>query len=278
MPHLTILLDSDKATSSGGGVWAWLYPKGITLGPRGSHSKVGVTLFSAFNTVPNVTSTSNTLSLTVNDSATYEAVVAAGQYDSEGLITALAGQIGSVTISFDDATTKYTLTCPSPFTLSAASTLLQTMGFVADTLYTASLESDTGQYTLTSPLLIDLGGARYLEISTSLQTDNVVNEDSETGLVLARVPLITAYGSSLCYGGESTIFSTIKDHLITYLVVKINDDRGEPVDFSGVPWSMSLYLQPIENAWYQDLADTYQKRISSVQAQVNTPAPTTTNV
>jgi hypothetical protein len=208
-----------------------------------------------FNVIPNVIAGVNdTLNLTVNG-VSYAAVVPGGQYSELSLIDALSGQIGAVAMSFDSASMRYVFTCPTTFTVLGSSALGASIGFVRGTAYSAAANS-TGQYTLTSPNVLSLGGATYLEITSSLHTFNVANSDAEGGHVLCRVPLIVPFGDSQVYGGESNVFSTIKDNQITELSIRIRDDQGRPVDFQGTRWVMSLYLEALPQS-YNDLQSNY---------------------
>lgn len=254
MSSRTIFLDSDKCSTYDPttAAWTWLFPESVVLAPRGSHAKAGVVLFSYYNCISNIRAGVNdVLRLTIG-STSYVATVPAGQYSAESLIDALSGQIGSAKILFDENTTTYTIECSTSFTLLSTSTLLSPMGLAAGV---ATLTS--GVYSITSTSLVNLGGIQFLEIESSLQTDNVSNGDVETGLILCRVPCVSPYGSLVVYGGESTIFSTIKTHYLSFLTIRIRDDKGNPVNFNGIPWSMSLYFQAEPNLLYEDLTANY---------------------
>lgn len=259
MTSRTFYLDSHMATTSTSGEWTWLYPQKVQLGAPGSHVRCSVHLMAFFNVIPNVIAGVNdTLNLIVNG-VSYAATVSGGQYSELSLIDALSGQIGAVVMTFDSATMRYVFTCPTSFTLLGSSTLGASIGFRNGAAYTAAADS-TGQYTLTSPNVLSLGGTTYLEITSSLHTFNVANTDAEGGHVLCRVPLIVPYGDSQVYGGESNVFSTIKDNQITELSIRIKDDQGRPADFQGTRWVMSLYLEALPQA-YADLSVNYEEEV-----------------
>lgn len=249
MSSRTLFLDSNAATvsSSVDGEWTWMWPEGLVLGPRGSRVQVSLQLFSYYAVVPNIVKGRNN-ELSVNGLYTIE--VPEGQYDAFRLADYLGSQLVDVTVTFDETTMRYTFEGTASFTLEGS--LLTVMGWAAgDVLYQSDVDN-----ILTSDYLVNLGGSRYLEVSTSLKTDNVVNAD-RSGLVLARIPVGGTYGELITYSGMDC-HSTCLDHVITTLSIVIRDDRGEPVDFAKTEWTMSLYFLSLADPLYVDLPEHYK--------------------
>lgn len=248
----TLFLDSPRLHTSGVGEWTALFPGSIRLGPKGSHIRASLTLFSYINTIPNVKAGANQVSLTVGGD-TFESTIAPGQYSAGDLITQLNTMGSGVTWEFNTNTLHFVLTSTSSFTLSGS--MLPTLGFSQSSV-AATLSA--GTYTVESDLLCDLSGPQFIQISTSLKTQNIVNEDEASNRVLARIPAGN-FGELVTYGSEQTMFSTIKEHAIEELKISINDDQGDPVDFQGVPWHASLYLEAQIDPSFKELTEHYQE-------------------
>jgi hypothetical protein len=210
---------------------------------------VSLQLFSYYAVVPNIVEGRNN-QLVVDSLYTIE--VPEGQYDAFRLAEYLSGQLIDITVSFDETTMRYTFEGTAAYDIKGS--LLAVMGWESgDTEYSSDVDNK-----LTSDYLVNLGGSRYLEISTSLKTDNVVNAD-RSGLVLARIPTGGVYGELITYSGMDC-HSTCLDHVITTLTVVIRDDNGSPVDFGKTDWTMSLYFLSVVDPLYRDLPEHYNDK------------------
>lgn len=262
MSSRTIFLDSHAATvSPAEGEWTWMWPEGLHLGPRGSRVQVSLQLFSYYAVVPNIIQGRNN-QLTVDDLYTIE--VPEGQYDAFRLAEYLNGQLLDINVSFDETTMRYTFEGNISYDLKGS--LLTVMGWGSGEMeYSSDVD-----HKLISDYLVNLGGSRYLEISTSLKTDNVVNGD-RSGLVLARIPTGGVYGELITYSGMDC-HSTCLDHVISTLSITIHDDKGSPVDFGKTDWTMSLYFLSLIDPLYRDLPEHYAvKNIGPISKDNDTP-------
>jgi hypothetical protein len=248
----TLFLDS-HAADGGDGEWTWRWPEGIDLGPRGARVELSLQLFSFYSTVPNIDARYNTL---VRDS-TLTYTVPAGQYDAARLAQTLEGLLLDISVAFDDNAMTFTFTGDTAFTLQGS--LLTLLGWPSgDEAY-----ASTAGGVLTSPGLINLGGTRYIEVSTSLPTDNIVNQD-RSGLVLARLPVAGTYGELISYSGMD-VSATCLERTLSALSITIRDDKGQPIPFTGTDWCMSLYFSATPDPFYKDIPEVYSLASSSNQ-------------
>lgn len=269
----TLFLDSDDATTSdGNGTWEWCFPSPIILGPPNSIVSVALTLFTFYSCIYNVDDDSNQLDITIG-TTTYNLVVDGGQYSVDSLASELGDQSDSLYFGFNTAKSRFIVRCASDFSLLGSSTLAKLMGFVSGTTYTASYDStETYPYSITSPLLCDLGGARFIEVETSMKSLNVKNGSGDGVLILARVPLAGTFGDLLTWTSDTMQSSIIRDHEIDKLTIKMRDSFGNGVDFSGTSWNMSLQFSATPQP-YQSIADLYDSIANNPPLGTNTNGP-----
>lgn len=264
----TIHLDSDQATSStGDGAWTWLFPGSIRLGPQDSVIEVCMTLFSFYSTVYNVKDGVNGLLITVGG-IDQDFAVDEGQYSIDSIAEALGAQSTDLFFGYNVARNKFVIQCAESFVLQggSSSSIAATLGFVPGVSYTSAYDvTQQLPYVLTSPNLCDLGGTRFVEVRSSLKTMNVLNS-KEGALILARVPITSQFGDHITWYSDGSIASVIRDHVLDGITIYLYDSAGNPVDFGGTTWSMSLQFtaEPTE---YQSLDDVYRIQQNSLPSE-----------
>lgn len=264
----TIHLDSTGCTYLKSGVYTWEYPKGVILGPPGSTVKCYLLHAQFYSTTFNIP-TGSTLCATI-DGTTTTATLSLGQYDVSSLITAVESAFPSLTVVFDTASGRFTITSSYAFTIRVTnSTVLSQLGLSTTSDSTATLSS--GTYTLVAPNLASLGGSRFLAIKTNLRSLNVENQDSESGgSLLARVPISQFFGELVAFNNPTGSYSTILDHMIHRLEIKMTDSDGALVDFGGTAWSISLFFEAIPDPNHLTLLEQYDLKEKNVTVDENT--------
>ena len=238
-----LFLSSDQAaftTASGSYIWTW--PQGFVLGDRHSACRVSVLNFICYNLSYNVsTGISDTLNCTIGGTSK-SLTLSQGQYSTDTLVTAINSGITGLTCSYASSTNQFTFTSSSSLSLNASSNILSVLGFDASTTATATLSSSI--YYLTSSHNVNMGGNTRYDIQSSLATLNGYNNRLDSGVVfLCRVPVNVFWGQPVVYQPTSQVWSLIQDHSIQYLAIRVLDCNGNPVTFSNVPFSLTLYFE-----------------------------------
>jgi hypothetical protein len=244
-----LFLDSGGASFTSDSKFYFIFPKGIDLGPPHSNTRCVVQSFSGFISQYNVNGYNNTLNLVVGG-VPRSITVFPGQYDTLTLAAWLNDAVNEIDITYDVDQVKFVLTSASSFTLSGDSTILTVLGFEPGVTLTGT--------SLQSTRLINLAGARFVEIQSSLTNNNVRNNEMST-LTLARIPLSGYSFGELIHYEPFPLGISIKDHSLTYLYLTFTDDSGNPYDFGTLPWSLVLHFQSEPNLTYQPLAALYEQ-------------------
>lgn len=219
-------------------------------------------LFSFYATCPNIDARHNTIVRDAGPGLT----VTPGQYDAVRLAEVLAGLL-DVMVSFDDNTLGFTFQSDTSFTLQGS--IMPLLGWPSSEEVYTSVDG-----ALKSPGVCNLGGTRFIEVSTSLATDNIVNGD-RSGLVLARLPISGSYGELISYSAMD-VAATCLERTLSTLTILITDDAGQPISFTGTDWCLSLFFKASPDPLYMDLIEHYslaQERKNHDASNVSEKSP-----
>lgn len=229
---------SNATIQSDDGGYTWLFPSPVVLGEPNDRIEVQISSYQYYSAVRNVSARTlsiNGTPITIPD-ANYSA------YDLLDLIRPALP--AGVTLEFEAPRMGFVFTSTTtPITVSG--TLLRLMGFTT-TSYT-----DT---TIRSERLCNLGGVTHLVVESSLLTTNVQDADLASS-VLDKIPIEAGYSELVTYRSET--FSTMAEHEITHLTIRVLDDSGVPVDFGDTDWTMTLYFRVTPTGTYQPLSRNY---------------------
>ena len=100
----------------------------------------------------------------------------------------------------------------------------------------------------------DLSSVRNIHV----QTNYKVRQFSSGTNTLDIIPVSQGFGSIMNYTGSFS--AQLYDNVIGDIVVSFTDDNGVPINFNGVPWTLTLrfdFVNPDLNPRYDDQPDPY---------------------
>lgn len=191
----------------------------------------------------------NLLSITDKDNVVQNIYITFGNYNANGLINYLTPLLpGGMSITFNNATGKFTLHYNHAFTVNATSTCYILLGFNKNQTYT-SINNH-----IEFPYLGNLLGSKniYLKIPNLI----LDNYNTQTGdrATLANIPVnATPYGL-IYYENRSTTSTIIKNiQMPDVLYIQLTSDTNDLIDFNNIEWSitiqMDFYLQKSLNQY-----------------------------
>jgi hypothetical protein len=184
--------------------------------------------FRTINSVYPINSTNNTFVFRENSGVVdHVATVPAGSYNGTQIASALQTAMNSATpapantytVSFNSITYKIniTTTLPNTYSVGAASTILNKIGFVPDATF---LTGRTGLF------LVRLDGTSYIDIVTSIPCSNVATNG--TRRVLKRVYIDVPFGSILFYEDSIPDSIPLRAQDFAMIDIQLFDDTGLP--------------------------------------------------
>lgn len=166
-----------------------------------------------------------------------------GNYNVNTLLTLLRSVLTDFTITYNSITNKYTFSHPTSnfifyYNTTHTSTCFHQIGFKFYDQYSSSriLENDR---------CINLSPIRNFLVSCNYNTGNINKSNPLVNNILCSIPITANIGGVVNYvndGFKSNLFTSI----MSTITITITDQDGQPIDFNGVNWTMTLQLDIIK--------------------------------
>lgn len=186
--------------------------------------------------------TNNQFKYQLGTGTIFTSSIPVGNYNGNSLITALKAALTAnsitLTISLSSINGKVTFThASSNFTFySVTHSILETLGFEANTDYTSS------SFTLTTPYPLNLLGIKTLQIrSTNLIMSNISSVQGGQTTLLATIPVDCTPFGMINYADKGNNLMTIHNDSLDDLQIEIIDgENGEFINFNNQDWCITL--------------------------------------
>ena len=159
-------------------------------------------------------------------------------------MNALVGSYGTYVISYNSITKKITITTGDILKTFRFISGISAVGLDNDCLYEIGfLEMSGFQSSKVSDTLVDVSGAKYIDIRTNLPSNN-----QTSGFVppLARIAMDKPLGNIVYYSSPSEDPIQVSSFDLNQLEISLYTDRNKPFETDvNHNWSMTLKITPI---------------------------------
>lgn len=171
----------------------------------------------------------------------YQILIPQSNYNVNSLLTYLKTIMTAqgFTITFNNATNKYTFTNASAFIFKSSSNCFELLGF------TEGLQFSSVANTLTSNLVVNFFTIRnvLIEISNLMTYNKTSNPAENNSSILVSIPITTSQNSVLSYSNIYGLYEKISSiSNFASLQVRLLDQDLDLLDLNGGNWSMSIQL------------------------------------
>jgi hypothetical protein len=217
------------------------YFKESITAPAGYRILIGLTNLTLPNSMFNVTSVSN--SITIND---YTYSIAVGNYTSKDLTTALNAAITEannevIVVSFDADNNTFSFKIETGGTINS-STMERPLGLKGQ-LPKQNIGPDA---TYTASNVCDLGGSTNIYIRLRNLTMNNLDSRGKTSNIVASIVNNTNYGGYIFYVPPEVLYYTIAENNISHLDIELTDQEGKLLELNGVDYNMTFTIHYIK--------------------------------
>ena len=217
------------------------YFKESITAPAGYRILIGLTNLTLPNSMFNVTSTSN--SITIN-SNTYS--IAVGNYTSKDLTIALNTAITDannevIVVSFDADNNTFSFKLVEGGTINS-STMERQLGLKGQ----LPKQNIGIQETYTASNVCDLGGSTNIYIRLRNLTMNNLDSRGKTSNIVASIVNNTNYGGYIFYVPPEVLYYTIAENNISHLDIELTDQEGKLLELNGVDYNMTFTIHYIK--------------------------------
>lgn len=92
----------------------------------------------------------------------------------------------------------------------------------------------------------DIYGTRFINVTSSLNTDNITAGTTPTGGgVLLSIPIDVSPNNFVVYTPNILVRNRIKESTLNNVTITLCDDNMTPLNMNGVDWAMDLYVECI---------------------------------
>lgn len=170
-----------------------------------------------------INSKNNTFLFTENGASQKSAIIPEGVYDINTFMDTLKSKMEDVgalvyTITYDDITKKLSISANGNW-ISGDGSLNSVIGFSSTDAYAISHTSTT---------LINLSGTAYIDIFSSLSTENHSTSGNPRGSLLARIPIDVPFGHQIYWEECCQQNINISTPRATSIEISLYDDKGKP--------------------------------------------------
>tara|TARA_R110001632_G_scaffold22757_5_gene65094 strand:- start:514 stop:1350 length:837 start_codon:yes stop_codon:yes gene_type:complete len=214
------------------------YFKESITAPAGYRILIGLTNLTLPNSMFNVTSESN--SITIND-ITYS--ISVGNYTSKDLTTKLNAALttANVTVSFDDDNNTFSFKLVNGGEINS-STMERQLGLRGQLPQNSIAAGAT--YIATN--VCDLGGSTNIYIRLRNLTMNNLDSRGATSNIVASIVNNTNYGGYIFYVPPEVLYYTITENNISHLDIELTDQEGKILELNGVDYNMTFTIHYIK--------------------------------
>ena len=178
------------------------------------------------------------------DSSSGSYTIPHGNYTATELAQLLQTYVNVVsTVGYDKVSNKFIFNAlvPKPsFYFQSSSTCLELLGFSKGT--THSSNSFFGGHQLLSNLVVNLSGINSVYIHSNLLTYSLDSRSGGLNNILARVPIDTDRNGILHYNPQFPYKTILRNKIIDYISIKLEDDEERSIDFNGQHWAITLQI------------------------------------
>jgi hypothetical protein len=189
----------------------------------------------------NVNYLTNTLTYTVDTTATYTINVPEGNYNSFQMATYLKSHMTNFNVTYDAVTNKYTFTHTASlnFSIDSSSSILKILGFTEGVHISSS-------YILTSNQVANLQRIQSIHIQSNFLTGNINSSDIFRQNTLCTIPVNTAPNSNIVYYNDNKFTTNLYSNILNEIEIKLVDQDNMLLDLNGLDWSLTLQLDIVD--------------------------------
>jgi len=237
-----IILDSRNAVFTANNTYRFQFEQSILIDNDIVKASACVSQFTMPNSIYNVNTTNNFLSITFN-STTVTWTVTPGNYNAYTFIAAFQSQYSSNGFSMTLNQINNILTITNTtynFTINSSSTIYQVLGFSKNTSYTSS------SLSLTLPYTCNFSGIQNINIYWMHQSKNFDSFNASSSSVIQSIQVdpnetIIQYNRSYDFG------FTLYDRCFDFIDIYLLDDLGNVVNLNGQYFNMTIEITTLKN-------------------------------
>ena len=233
------------------------------VAPVGCRIVIGLTNMVIPNAIYNVSSTSNTITIS---GTTYTITV--GNYSADDLATAITTEITSIgSVAFNTENNVFVFTFGSAKVIEST-TMTRQLGLGNDQLPTASVTS----YKATN--LCDLGGVRNIYVRLTNLTMNNLDSNGNTNNIVASVVNDTNFGAYLFHTPSEVLYYQITEDQFAHLNISLTDQSNIPLELNGVEYTMTLTVHFVKQRQSQTRTTMLKQIVEQYKSKTKTkPKP-----
>ena len=199
------------------------------VAPPNCRILIGLTNMVIPNAIYNVTSTSNTITIS---GITY--TINVGNYSADDLVSTINTQISSIgSVAFNTDNNVFIFTFGSGKIIQST-TMERQLGLGNNQLPTASVTT----YKATN--LCDLGGVRNIYVRLTNLTMNNIDSNGTSNNIVASVVNDTNFGAYLFHTPSEVLYYQITEEQFSHLNISLTDQSNTPLELNGVEYTMTL--------------------------------------
>ena len=226
--------------------------------PAGYRILIGLTNLTMPNSMYNITSVSN--SITIDDTK-YE--IPKGNYTAKELATTITSSTPiKVVVTFDDKNNVFTIRLVTGGTINST-TMARQLGLRGQLPITLPMTVDgesVDNYTATN--LCDMGGVTNIYIRIRNLTMNNLDSRGRSSNIIASIVNNTNYGGFIFYVPPEILYYIIAENTISHLDIELTDQEGEILELNGIDYNMTFtihYVKQRENSIRESMLEQIKK-------------------
>lgn len=126
------------------------------------------------------------------------------------------------------------------FIFANASTCFTLLGL--NSSYNATSSGNDLQHSLLSENVVDLSGINSIYIHSNLLTYSLDSRSGGLSNILCRVPIDTDRNGLLHFNPQESYKTILRNKVIDYISIKLEDDEERSIDFNGLDWAITLQI------------------------------------
>lgn len=197
----------------------------------------------------NVNSNNNTFIYTIGGNTT-TVTIDEGNYTANTLRDTLNTALnGTIVLTYDSTTNKYTLACGSNFTVESHSGLIRVLGFTVS-------DHASSNNSLTSDSVVDLSGLGGVFVQTNFLTSSQDSKTKNLTSILQKIPITQQGNGVVFYTNKNGYKSQIFDKAINEIHIKLLDEDQNLLNMNKARWRITLGLDFV----YQEKLREFETR------------------
>jgi len=263
MSSQSIFLHSNDSAISISDAEKIFYLKQSINAPAGYRLLIGLTNLTLPNSMYNITSDRNTITISVNGvSTTYS--VEAGNYSATDLESELNTAISGIgSVSFDSIDNLFSFSFNNP-SIIESTTMERPIGLKGQ----LPLPGATTSYRCQN--ICDLGGVTNMYIRIRNLTINNLDSRGNNSNIIASIANNTNYGGYMFYVPPEVLYYQIVENNISHLDIEFTDQEGVILDLNGADFNLTLTVHYVKqreshfkNTLLKEIKNKYSKNIES---------------